>query len=145
MSDSQLKDLEAIRTLKSLYARRADQVFRSPGPASAAALAEIFTEDGVLDLGPFGRYEGRAALLNAFEHILPQATAWSAHYITSPVIDVDGTSAQGSWSFLIFAQPRISPPPPAAPIYGGYDDRYEKVGGAWKIASSVASYSSPAS
>jgi hypothetical protein len=144
MSDAQLKDLEAIRTLKALYAQRSDALFRNPGPATAAALAELFTEDGVLDLGPFGRFEGRATLLDAFENLLPKATAWSAHHITNPVIEVAGTSARGSWSYLIFTQPRVSPPPPAAPIFGGYEDRYEKVGGAWKIAESVASFAPPA-
>jgi hypothetical protein len=144
MSGSDLKDLEAIRTLKAQYARLADDVFANPGPATATALADIFTQDGILDLGPFGRYEGRAALLNAFENILPQGTAWSIHYIVSPILEVDDhNDAHGSWYFLIFAQPRVQPPPAPAPIWGGYNDKYKKVNGAWKIAESISFYRQP--
>ncbi len=138
-----LEDLEAIRTLKALYGRRGDAVFRQPSAASAAALAELFTEDGVLDLGPFGRFTGRAAILAAAEGVLPQATAWSQHYITNPVIEVNGAEAIGSWSFLIFAQPHTPANAPASPIWGGYDDCYKKTEQGWKIASSVASYAMP--
>lgn len=144
MSESNLRDLEAIRTLKALYARRADAVFREPGHASAVALADLFTEDGVLDLGPFGRYQGRAAILAACEDILPKGTAWSVHHVTGPLIEVEGDAAKGSWYFLIFAQPHMTPPPPAATIHGGYNDKYTRVGGAWKIAESIAWYTAPA-
>lgn len=138
-----LDDLEAIRTLKALYARRGDAVFRLPGAASAAALAELFTEDGVLDLGPFGRYAGRAAILAAAEGVLPKATAWSAHSIVNPVIEVNGAEATGSWSFLIYAQPHTPANAPASPIWGGYEDRYRKTEEGWKIASSTATYAAP--
>jgi hypothetical protein len=138
-----LDDLEAIRNLKAHYARRGDAVFRDPGAASAAALAELFTEDGVLDLGPFGRYVGRAAILAAAEGVLPQATAWSAHYIVNPLIEVNGAEATGSWSFLIYAQPHTPANAPASPIWGEYQDRYRKTADGWKFASSTATYSMP--
>lgn len=142
MPEMQQQNLEAIRTLKGLYARRADAVFRTPGAAAATALADLFTTDGVLDLGPFGRYEGRAALLNACENILPQGTAWSTHYIVSPILNVNGNQATGDWYFLIYAQPK---PTPSAvmTIWGDYKDKYAKEGGVWRIAESIASYSQP--
>lgn len=139
-----LEDVEAIRTLKALYARRADTVFRSPGQSSAVALADLFTEDGVLDLGPFGRYEGRAAMLDAFENILPAGTAWSSHYIVNPTIDTTThTDATGSWYFLIYAQPKTPAHSPAATIWGGYEDKYKKIAGVWRIFESIASYTQP--
>lgn len=144
MSGSELKDLEAIRTLKAQYARRADAVFSNPGNATATALADLFTHDGILDLGPFGRYEGRAALLNAFKNILPQGTAWSMHYIVSPILEVDDhDDAHGNWYFLIYAQQNVQPRPPASPIWGGYNDKYKKVNGEWKIAESISFYRQP--
>jgi hypothetical protein len=139
-----LEDLEAIRTLKGLYGRRGDAVFRTPSAASAAALADLFTDDGVLDLGPFGRYQGRAAIQAAAENVLPQATAWSAHYIVSPILELTGAEATGNWTFLIFAQPKGPSPAPVAPIWGAYQDRYCKTDAGWKIAESVASYAAPA-
>ena len=65
MSDN----IQDIEVLKANYARYADAVFRTSGSdAAATALADLFTDDAVLDLGPFGRYEGRSQLLNALEH-----------------------------------------------------------------------------
>ncbi|AKT40783.1 nuclear transport factor 2 family protein [Chondromyces crocatus] len=138
-----LDDIEDIRQLKAQYAVRADAVFRTPGSATAAALGELFTNDAILDLGPFGRYEGKPALLNAFENILPQSTIWSIHYIVNPIITVQGHQAQGSWYFLIFAQANATPRPPAAPIYGGYNDKYKKSGNTWRIAESISFFTQP--
>lgn len=138
-----LDDLEALRDLKALYARRGDAVFRTPSAAAAAALAGLFTEDGVLDLGPFGRYVGRDAIRDAAENVLPQGTAWSTHYIVNPILEVNGAEATGSWYFLIFAQLKSPPHAPAAPIFGSYQDRYRKTADGWRFAESVASYAAP--
>jgi hypothetical protein len=132
-----------IEELKAQYARRADAVFRTPGPASAAALGELFTADGVLDLGPFGRYEGLPALLNAFENILPQATKWSTHYIVSPVLGIDDDTATGSWYFLIKSVPQDPPNAPVFEILGAYADQYQKTADGWKIRESLSSFFVP--
>ncbi|MFO0589365.1 MAG: nuclear transport factor 2 family protein [Polyangiaceae bacterium] len=144
MSESNLRDHESIRNLKSVYARRADAVFQNPGKETATAMADLFADDALLDLGPFGRYEGRAALLHAFENVLPAATGWAIHYMMNPVIEVNGDSATGAWYFLIFAQARQTPPPPGMTLHGGYDDKYVRVRGEWKIARSVAWFTAPA-
>lgn len=144
--DNHHQDMDAriaIEELKAAYARRADAVFRTPGHASAVALADLFTDDGVLDLGPFGHYEGRPALLNAFENILPQATKWSTHYIVSPIIDIahDGKSATANWYFIIKSVPQS--PVQLIEILGGYDDKYKKVNGKWLIRESLSSFFVP--
>lgn len=138
-----LEKREAIEELKASYARLADAVFREPGHASAVALAAIFTDDGVLDLGPFGRFEGRPALLNAFENILPQATKWSTHYIVSPKLVIDHDEAQGHWYFLIKSVPRDPPNAPVIEILGAYADKYKRVGSNWKIRESISSFFVP--
>ena len=134
-----------ITALKGLYARRADAVFRTPGAASATALAELFTADGVLDLGPFGRYEGRDAIRNACEHILPQATKWSTHYIVSPVLDIarNGETATGSWYFLIKSVPQQPPQSPVIEIMGGYEDQYRREDGRWRIRETISVFFVP--
>jgi hypothetical protein len=133
----------AIEELKAQYARKADAVFRTPGRASAVALADLFTEDGVLDLGPFGRYEGRAALLDAFENTLPRATKWSTHYIVSPILDIQGDEAVGSWYFLIKSVPQSPPGAPVGEILGSYQDRYRKTPSGWKIRESISGFFMP--
>ncbi|PCC74933.1 SnoaL-like domain-containing protein [Nannocystis exedens] len=133
----------AIEELKAEYARRADAVFNRPGAASAGGLADLFTDDGVLDLGPFGRYEGRAALVNACENILPQATKWSTHYIVSPILEVGDHAATGSWYFLIKSVPRSPPGSGVIEILGGYADKYVRTGSGWKIGESISSFFVP--
>ncbi|MFZ6177563.1 nuclear transport factor 2 family protein [Nannocystis pusilla] len=133
----------AIETLKAEYARKADAVFNSPGAASATALADLFTDDGVLDLGPFGRYEGRAALLNACENILPQATKWTTHYIVSPILEVGEHAATGTWYFLIKSVPQSPPGAGVSEILGGYTDKYVKTATGWKIRESLSSFFVP--
>lgn len=140
MSDN----INEIQILKSKYARYADAVFGTGGSAAAAtALADLFTDDGILNLGPFGTYTGRADLLNAFQNILPNGTAWSTHYIVNPIIEVSGDSATGDWYFLIQSVPKSPPHAPVVPIYGGYADNYEKVRGVWKIKKSVSRFFIP--
>ncbi|MEZ4448434.1 MAG: nuclear transport factor 2 family protein [Nannocystaceae bacterium] len=132
-----------IEELKARYARGADAVFNQPGHASAVALADLFTLDGVLDLGPFGRYEGRPALLNAFENILPQATKWSTHYIVSPILDIHGDVATGDWYFMIKSVPQAPPNSPVIEILGGYADKYRRTPGGWKIRESISRFFVP--
>lgn len=140
-------DINEIAILKAQYARFADAVFRTSGSSAAAlALADLFTNDGVLDLGPFGRYSGRTDLLNAFQHILPAGTAWSTHYIVSPIIKVDerhDDNATGDWYFLISMVAKTPPHSPVVTINGGYQDIYKKVGGRWKIKQSISLFFTP--
>ncbi|MCU0681061.1 MAG: nuclear transport factor 2 family protein [Polyangiaceae bacterium] len=133
----------AIEELKASYARLADAVFREPGHASAVALAAIFTADGVLDLGPFGRFEGRPALLNAFENVLPLATKWTTHYIVSPQLSIDHDRAEGDWYFLIKSVPQDPPQAPVFEIMGAYADKYQRVGHDWKIRESISRFFVP--
>lgn len=133
---------EAIKELKASYARGADAVFNNPGNASAVALADLFTADGSLELGPFGAFSGRAELLNAFENVLPQATKWSAHYILSPKLSINGATATGSWYYLIWMLP-AGDGAEVIHIYGGYEDEYAKTEDGWKIKSSKALFSAP--
>ncbi len=143
---TRIKTLSArtkIEELKAAYARGADAVFRTPGHASALALADLFTPDGALDLGPYGRFEGRPALLDAFENILPLGTKWSTHYIVSPVITIDGDDAAGSWYYLIKSVPRSPANSPMIDLLGGYEDKYRRVDGVWRIRETLTSFFVP--
>ena len=139
----ELEDREAIKELKAAYARGSDAVFNNPGHESAVALSELFTDNGVLDLGPFGSFEGRPALLNAFENILPQATAWSTHYILSPIIEFDGDDkATATWYFRIESVPQGEGATLTA-IFGNYTDKYCKTPSGWRIRETVTGFFIP--
>ena len=129
---ARLEAREAIEELKTQYARRSDAVFNSPGNDSAVALADLFTDDGVLNLGPFGSFSGRAALIDAFENILPQGTRWSTHYIVNPLISIDGDAATGSWYYLIQSLP-AGEGATLVQFFGSYDDQYVKTPDGWRI------------
>ncbi|AKT42180.1 nuclear transport factor 2 family protein [Chondromyces crocatus] len=128
-----IDDLEALRDLKALYARRVDDNHRAPTPQSATAAADLFTNDAILDLGPGSRYEGRAQILNAFQNLFPAATAWSTHYIVNPLLQVNGNTATGTWYFLLYTQPKTSPPSPVLTLWGHYAEKYVKTNAGWKF------------
>ena len=138
-----LESLEELRKLKSQYAIRADKVLSTPSRAYAVELADLFTDDASVALGPFGKYVGKAALLDAFENILPAATGWSTRYMANPVLDVQGHHATGTWYFLIYAQAKATPGGPIQTIWGYYEDVYVKAGGGWKQSSLIALYFTP--
>lgn len=138
-----LEALEELRALKATYARLADVLFSYPTPENAAALANLFTEDGRLELGPFGAFTGREAIRNACENILPKATAWSMHYMSNPNIAVSGESASGTWYFFIPSVGRGTAPASVAFLYGRYLDQYRKTPQGWRIQESIAAFEMP--
>lgn len=132
-----LEDIAAIQRLKIRYATEADNLFRTPGPEIVARLLELFTDDAILDLGPFGRYIGRSKMEHAMIHILPVTTVWSTHYIVNPDIDVRGDTAQGRFYVLIQMQsrsPEDAPPAPAVLVHAQYEDHLVRTKNGWKFS-----------
>ena len=76
--------LEPLRALKARYAQLTDENHRAPTHASAVAAANLFADDGILDIGPGAHFVGRAAILDAYENLFPAATTWSTNYVTNP-------------------------------------------------------------
>jgi hypothetical protein len=137
-----LRVREELKELKAQYARKSDAVFNNPGAASATALADLFTIDGILDLGPYGSFSGRPALLNAFENLLPQGTSWSTHYMSNPLLTVDGDTATGDWYYLIRSLP-AGPGATLIEISGSYADTYQHTPEGWKIKQTLTSFFIP--
>lgn len=128
----------AIEELRANYARAIDQIHSDPNPANAAAFVDLFTDDGILDLGPLGRFEGRAALLEASENLFPQVTKWSMHYIVNPLLTINGDEGSGSWYFFVPTIPSTPPDSPVFNLYGTYTDQYLKVDGVWRFKQVLA-------
>ncbi|MDI1447974.1 nuclear transport factor 2 family protein [Polyangium sp. 6x1] len=138
-----LESVEALRALKARYAVLADRCLGAPSHANALALADLFTDDAAADYGPFGVFSGKEELLRAFAEVLPAGTRWSAHHVVNPVLSVQGDTAEGTWCFLVHRIPRDPPDAARATVFGGYEEKYRRVGGVWKIASLVVRYSMP--
>ena len=119
-----LEDIEAIKVLKARYADACDRNY------DADTLASLFTEDAIWDGGLFGVYEGREAIRQFFQGV-PADIPFARHYMTNPIIAVDGDEATGEWYLFqtcTFAQGNQA-------IFGAgrYDERYRRVDGEWKF------------
>lgn len=130
---AKLEDLEELRDLKARYARCTDENHHAPTHATAVAAADLFADDGILDLGPGAHYVGRPAILDAYENIFPTQTSWSTHYVTQPLIALSGATATGVWRFLLYTQPKATPPGPVLVINGRYDEKYVKTSAGWRF------------
>jgi ketosteroid isomerase-like protein len=127
----ELTDREAIRDLRYRYHEYINE-------GRFKDIADLFTEDGVLDFAHLGKASGRADIQKFFSGIGPAASAadksrprisWVKQFIHNHVIQMHGDHGHG-FSYL-----------EAKPIYGGeaflvaarYDDDYAKVNGEWKF------------
>lgn len=119
-----LEDIEAIRKLKAQYCSYCDNNYE------AAPIAALFTEDAVWDGGPFGRFVGPAAIEGFFRAVSGKLS-FAMHYVTNPLIEVDGDRARGKWYLF---EPCTFVDGTQA-VWGGayYEDEYVKVNGQWKF------------
>jgi ketosteroid isomerase-like protein len=118
-----LEDVEAIKKLKARYTLAVDA-------RDAEGVVSLFTADGVWDGGSFGRYEGKDAVRSFFRSV-PERLSFFVHYVSNPLIEIDGDRATGSWYLLepcTFAEGN-------QPVWGSarYEERYRRVGGEWKF------------
>lgn len=66
----------------------------------AAAIAAMFTEDGVWDGADPGDLAGRAAIREGFQK--PNAIArWRPHTALNPIIEIDGDAARCQWDMWL--------------------------------------------
>ncbi len=120
----QLEEIEAIRRLKNVYAAHCDNNY------DPDALAPMFTEDAVWEMGPLGRFEGRQQIKNFFTEVSGKFT-FALHYMCGHMIDfVSPTEATGTW--YIWETATIDGVPMF--VAATYEDRYVKQDGEWKFA-----------
>ena len=119
-----LEDIEAIRNLKARYADACDRGY------DADTLASLFTEDAVWTSDLFGRYEGREAIRRFFAGVSSDIT-FAMHYMTNPIIEVNGDEARGEW--YLFQTTTFAAGNQA--IFGAarYEDQYARVDGEWRF------------
>jgi len=122
-----LRDLEAVHeimNLESQYAFAADT-------RQVDLYLDLFTEDGVIDLRPYGeRIEGREAI-RRFREASPEKVASSVHYLHNPHIVVDGNRARGRFYWL--AALHWVATDEAVWSSGYYQDEFVRTEEGWKI------------
>lgn len=89
---AQLEARAEIERMHNVYLRAvADRRFDS--------LVDWFTEDATIDMRFHGAKSGRDAIAEHFSHMVDTPLTGASYFVTSPVIDVDGDSAAGVWTW----------------------------------------------
>ncbi len=116
-----LEDIEAIRRLKYDYCLACDDGY------APARIAALFVEDGIWDGGAIGMNIGREAIAKFFSEA-SDLIPFALHYVTNPIIDVDGDSATGKW---LLWEPVIYKSTGANWMAAAYHDTYRRIGEQW--------------
>lgn len=117
----ELLDREAIRDLANRYAHYVWQ--RDP-----QAVADLFTEDGVMDTPDLPTLTGPAEIFGSYQKIFSDLDLYP--YVHNHVIDLDGDSATGT----CYLDLRSRTDTHHITATGYYEDRYRRVDGRWLIA-----------
>jgi len=121
-----LLDLEEIKQLRYSFA----WALETSAPDD---LADLFTEDGWIDVGPWGRMDGQDAIRRGYTKAYGNAEPWTAmHAVTNPRIRIDGDEATGTWYLLDCSTVGFEQP---LRVLGVYDETYRRVDGTWKMSS----------
>ncbi len=97
-------------------------------------IADLYTEDGTLEIGGRGVFVGRARVLQYLRWLgKPEYGKLYDHTQIQPIVDVapDGMSAKGRWRALVFGGGLGG-----SSVIGDciYENEYRKENGVWKIA-----------
>ena len=121
-----LLDIESIKQLRYTFAWCLET-------SEPDKLADLFTKDGVIDVGPWGRMDGQDAIRKGYGRAYRHGEQFTAvHAVTNPRIFVDGENATGTW-YLLDCSLREKDVNPLQ-IVGIYDEKYRKEAGEWRIA-----------
>jgi ketosteroid isomerase-like protein len=124
-----LEDREELIKLKARYVNYNDGGWQGPTHTDADAVADMFVEDGVWDGSPNAGYaKGRAEIKALFQQF--RAVQFIVHYVTNPLIEVDGDTATGHWHALVTS---TMPGDISLWILGLYKEQYVRTAGGWKI------------
>lgn len=121
---TRLEDLEAIKQLKARYCEICDDNHDSK------RITSIFTDDGIWEGRGIGKAQGHAEIEALFEGF-QKTISYSQHMVMNPIIDVNGPTATGIWTF--FGPFTFYENNQAMWQAARYREDYEKIDGSWKI------------
>ena len=125
-----LEEKDAIRELLAAYCFHFDNGEFDPW-------LQLFTPDGVFDLGARGRVAGQAAL-RQFLHGIPltDGLPMMRHCVMNSIVQVDGDHATArSYVVVVHGGPTVG-----ITLAGRYEDRLVKRDGAWRFAERVVHF-----
>ena len=122
---SELEEKEAIRDLMAAYCFHVDN-------GEFDQFANLFTENGIFEAGPFGKLEGRSAIYDFISAQVPRPSEGPArkHCTLNHVIRIDGNQARAD-SYVVVL--RECPSGIMASLAGRYEDLLVKEGGQWRF------------
>ena len=128
--DARLRRLEGILEIQQLFV----DYGLALDSGDFAAYAQVFSENGELNLGPLGTAVGRAAIEELMSRTMEGRVGTSLHIVSSPQItfvDDDHATSQVMWTVVH----RQSDGSPKLTMMGRHVDRLERENGTWKISS----------
>ncbi|MEM5388822.1 nuclear transport factor 2 family protein [Paraburkholderia phymatum] len=125
-----LEDQHEIAQLQARYVDLNDGGWQGPTHCQPLAVANLFVDDGIWE-GPPGCAQGREAIAELFRSF--QAIPFIVHYVTNPLIVVDGDSAHGEWHAIVTS---TTPPDRGASqalwTLGKYVNDYSRTPAGWR-------------
>ena len=122
-----LEDIEDIRKLRARYHFCLNE-------GHFAGVRELFTPDGLVELGYLARYEGIEAIDRGFRAMGDRDRFFIKQFSHGHDVDVDGDHGTGT-SYLEARYGRFGV---SYVVAGRYDDVYARVDGRWKFKSMIA-------
>jgi ketosteroid isomerase-like protein len=127
-----LESLQAIEDLHRSFTRTvADRRFTE--------LADAFCDDAVIDMRRHGPISGRVAIAQHFAGMAAVPLSGAGYVLSSPVVEVDGDAASGTWTWHRFnAEATVGTKPVRVwSVWeeGRYRCTYRRSQGAWRFAS----------
>lgn len=131
-----LLETEKIRTLRHKYNYFIET-------RQLRALADLFTEDGLCEFGPYGSWQGREAIYESYcgvfvDHWEPKFS--TMHVNSNHMIDITGPAEASGKCYLVDVDATKKADEQPIAWFAYYDEDYRKVDGEWKIARSTIEF-----
>jgi len=120
---SELEEKEAIRELLARYCFHFDN-------GEFDAWLDLFTADGIFDVGAVGRFTGRAGLQELLARVpLTNGVPLIRHCVMNSIVRVDGDRATACCYVVVLRDGEV----PTVNVVGRYEDQLVKVGAQWRF------------
>lgn len=130
----QTADVVELSQAKHRWLIALDVAIRTGVEDDVELAATMWTEDVHLDLGGFGVFDGKASA-TGFLIEASRMFAWTRHFLTNPVIEVDGDEASGQWYIQVYAQAPDAEKTDV--LLGVHQDHYVRLDGIWRLKDQV--------
>jgi hypothetical protein len=96
-------------------------------------MVDCFTEDATMNIAENKPCKGKEEISHLLVDVIAERVPWDeGHFVSQPVITVDGDKAKGHWIlYVLFFEPSMGW------RQARYDCEYRKVNGEWKFSSLV--------